>query len=70
MNKNTAWMLDLVAEDPVEVEIRADGTVLWVHHQGITVLRICRISNLIINDHREERNEVLPGHSNLGGGIS
>jgi len=44
--------LDIIAQDEVEVEIRADGTVLWVHYQGISVLRICQISNLIITDNR------------------
>jgi len=62
--------LDIVAQDEVEVEIRADGTVLWVHYQGISVLRICQISNLIITDNRttleepfedDNRNPFMPG---------
>lgn len=50
--------LDVAAKTPVEVEIRADGTVLWVHHKGITVLRVCQIPSLTITDHRKDNNGV------------
>lgn len=36
----------------VQVEIRADGKVLWVHVDGITELRICQIEGLEIVDNR------------------
>lgn len=36
----------------VEVEIRSDGKVIWIHVDGITVMRICRVPALIIRDHR------------------
>jgi hypothetical protein len=48
-------MLDIAAPDHgVEVEVRPDGRVLWVHVDGQTVLRICRIANglLDIQDRR------------------
>lgn len=47
-------LLDITApEEFVQVEVRSDGKVLWVHVDGITVLRICRISTIIdIADYR------------------
>ena len=47
-------LLDITApKEYVQVEIRSDGSVLWVHVDGITVLRICKISTYIdILDHR------------------
>lgn len=36
----------------VEVEIRADRRVLWVHIEGCTVLRVCGITNLILNENK------------------
>ena len=42
-------------EGEVQVQIRADGSVLWVHVEGQTVLRICRISKLVIQDERTPR---------------
>lgn len=46
--------LDISAEKAlgVEVQIRDDGRVLWVHVDGQTVLRICRIPQLHLNDAR------------------
>jgi len=38
----------------VQVEIRADGKVLWVHVDGITELRICQVEGLEIVDNRPE----------------
>jgi hypothetical protein len=32
----------------VQVEVRADKKVLWIHAEGVTVLRICRITELEI----------------------
>jgi len=40
----------------VQVEIRADGTVLWVHVDGITQLRICQIESLEMVDNRPPEN--------------
>jgi hypothetical protein len=50
-------LLDITApEHPVEVEIRADGSVMWVHVDGITVLRICQMKEgLKVDDHRMRR---------------
>jgi hypothetical protein len=36
----------------VQVEICNDGRVLWVHVDGITVLRICQIPKLTVEDNR------------------
>jgi hypothetical protein len=48
-------MLDIAEPEHVGVEIREDGKVLWVHVNGVTVLRICRISHLqIINYHNSD----------------
>jgi hypothetical protein len=46
-------LLDITAPKfGVEVEIREDGKVLWVHVDGVSVLRICQIDRLEVNDHR------------------
>jgi hypothetical protein len=46
-------MQDITApEHGVEIEIREDGTVIWVHVNGVTALRICRIPYLVLTDHR------------------
>ena len=51
--KNTQ-MLDITApEHGVQVEVRTDGKVLWVHVDGITVLRICQMPRLDIEDARQ-----------------
>lgn len=54
----TIWDSTLDIAEPqtdVEVEIRADGKVLWVNVEGKCVLRICRIeSDITIKDKRED----------------
>jgi hypothetical protein len=48
--------LDVTAPQAgVEVQVSSDGKVLWVHVDGLTVLRICRIPDLAINDPGYER---------------
>jgi len=53
----TDLFLDVTAPmGPVEIEVKDDGAVIWVHTDGRTVLRICRITDeVIINDHREKQ---------------
>lgn len=47
MNIANVQMLDITAPDElVEVEVDAARRVLYVHVDGVTVLRICRIPNL------------------------
>lgn len=41
----------------VEVEVREDRNVIWIHVDGITVLRICRIPQLIITDNSEKKGD-------------
>lgn len=50
-------MEDITAPKVVEVEIRHDGKVVWIHVEGITVLRACRVGELTITDHREDHEE-------------
>lgn len=46
-------MKDITApEHGVQIQISADGSVLWVHVDGLTVLRICRIPQLDLEDGR------------------
>lgn len=53
-------MLDITAPElPVEIQIRYDGTVLWVHVDGATVLRICKIKSLIMQDDRPKEKQEL-----------
>jgi hypothetical protein len=49
---HTDKMVDVTAPTLVEIEVRADGTVVWVHVNGITALRACRIGKLVVTDHR------------------
>lgn len=51
--------LDITGSELVQVEIRDDGKVLWVHTaEGMTVLRICQIEQLDIVDHRSDKVDV------------
>ncbi len=46
-------MSDITApKQPVEIDIRFDGGVLWVNVDGKCVLRICRIPAIILKDSR------------------
>jgi hypothetical protein len=45
-------MLDITAPEIVEVQIRSDGSVLWVNIDGICRLRACNIGNMLVNDER------------------
>ena len=49
-------MLDITApEHGVQIQIRNDGKVIWIHVDGMTVLRICQIPRLDIEDERHDR---------------
>lgn len=41
-------------EGEVQVQISADGKVLWVHIEGQTVLRICRCERITIDNQNQE----------------
>lgn len=45
-------MEDITASHTLEVQIRADGKVVWVNVDGICQLRACQISEVIITDDR------------------
>ncbi len=48
-------LVDINKPEYVEIEIRHDGTVIWIHVDGITRFRACRIKHpVVINDHRPE----------------
>lgn len=49
-------MVDIAAPSIVEVQVRADGKVLWVNVDGICRFRCCRIETIIVNDERESLN--------------
>jgi len=51
-------MLDITAPQVVEVSIRDDGKVLWINVDGICRLRAYQITTLIVEDKRNEENEV------------
>lgn len=52
---NIPRQMDITAPSgEVQVQISADGTVLWVHVEGVTVLRICRCEAITIdNQHKQ-----------------
>jgi len=44
--------MDITAPKIVEIQIRHDGKVVWIHINGETVLRICQIGDLRLTDDR------------------
>lgn len=58
-------LLDIYApEEGVQVEIRADGKVLWVSVDGSTALRICKIPQIDVVDRRLGKHETSASRSN------
>jgi hypothetical protein len=53
MIMNLESMLDITGAQKVEIEIRADGKVVWVNVDDVCRLRVCRIEGITINDYRE-----------------
>lgn len=49
---------DITEPKLVQIEIRADGQVIWVHVDGITALRVCRPELLVVTDHRPSKDHV------------
>ncbi len=47
-------MLDVARPDAIEVEVSEDGTTMWVHVNGVTLLRASHIGRLFITDHRNQ----------------
>lgn len=48
-------MLDITApKGPVQIQIRADGKVLWINVEGICAFRVCQIESLDIIDERKK----------------
>ena len=46
-------LVDITSPEWVEIEIRHDGEVVWIHVDGITVVRICRPKHpVVLNDKR------------------
>jgi hypothetical protein len=43
---------DITGAKLVEIEIREDGKVVWVHVNGQTELRICQVDSVAITDKR------------------
>ena len=53
MDYKKVELLDITKpEHGVQIQIRDDGKVIWVHVDGITVLRICQIPQLELDDGR------------------
>jgi hypothetical protein len=46
-------MVDVSEPKMVEVQIRADGKVVWVNVDGVCRFRACRIVKLEIQDERK-----------------
>jgi len=53
MDISNVQMLDITAPERVQVVVRRDGKVIWVHVDGVTVLRVCRMKAVDILDHRQ-----------------
>lgn len=53
-------MLDVNANnDDVQIQIRHDSHVIWVHLAGRTILRCCQIGHLDISDDRPLAADLL-----------
>ena len=53
-------MLDVNATDgDMQIQIRHDGQVIWVHLDGRTVFRCCQIRHLDISDDRPLAADLL-----------
>lgn len=48
-------MNDVTAPEIVQIQIRGDGTVVWVNINGECALRACRIKNLVLEDCRDSK---------------
>jgi hypothetical protein len=53
--------MDVAGPEAVEVEVRADGTVIWVNVDGICRFRACRVGRLTVTDHRSTTNREEHG---------
>lgn len=49
-----AKVLDVTAPQAVEIQISANGKVLWVNVDGILAFRACRIETLTVEDSRRK----------------
>lgn len=50
--------IDITGAENVTVEFRGDGNVLWVHVDGVTVLRVCQIVKFNIEPPSEGMNRL------------
>lgn len=51
--ENYIHQLDITKPDiGVDITIKEDGKIIWVNVDGICILRICQIPNLIVQDRR------------------
>lgn len=48
-------LYDVALRGPLEIEIRADGTAIWVRGANRTLLRVSRISALKLTDRRRRQ---------------
>ncbi len=49
-------MKDITApKQPVEIDIRFDGKVVWVNVDGRCELRICEVSAIVLKDSRNAK---------------
>jgi hypothetical protein len=61
-------MLDVTAPEWVQIEISHDGKVVWVHVNGITLFRACRIQHTVeVEDKRpgarRKSKKQIPGET-------
>lgn len=56
---NLPILYDVVLRGPLEIEIRGDGTAIWVRGANRTLLRVSRISALKLTDRRRRRRTLV-----------
>ncbi len=46
--------IDITGATTCEVSIKEDGKVIWINVDGVCVCRVCRITELILDDRRND----------------
>ncbi len=55
LDQGNSW-LDFMVSD-IEIEIKDDGTVLWINTPNGCVFRACKIQNITLTDNRGKENK-------------
>ena len=51
----TSAQTDWTGAKVCEISIREDGKIVWINVEGVCLLRVCRIENLVLDDRRKKK---------------